>query len=85
MSEIQGPEPFEPSPSEGGFDSVPPGSEPPLPKTRVLPVMLAIAAVPLYWLPYQLPRFTPWDQDAWRWMLRLLRMRVAGAGRVEAA
>lgn len=35
--------------------------------------------------PYQLPRFTPWDQDAWRWMLRLLRMRVAGAGRVEAA
>lgn len=45
MSEIQGPEPFEPSPSEGGFDSVPPGSEPPLPKTRVLPVMLAIAAV----------------------------------------
>ena len=35
--------------------------------------------------PFQLPRFTPWDQGAWRWTARLLRMRVAGAGRVEAA
>jgi len=35
--------------------------------------------------PFQLPRFTPWDQGAWRWMARLLRMRIAGARAVEAA
>lgn len=35
--------------------------------------------------PFQLPRFTPWDQGAWRWTARLLRMRVAGAGPVEVA
>lgn len=35
--------------------------------------------------PFQLPRFTPWDQGAWRWTARLLRMRIAGAGPVEAA
>jgi peptidoglycan/xylan/chitin deacetylase (PgdA/CDA1 family) len=35
--------------------------------------------------PFQLPRFTPWDQGAWRWTARLLRMRIAGAGAVEAA
>jgi len=34
---------------------------------------------------FQLPRFTPWDQAAWRWMTRLLRMRIAGAGPVEVA
>ncbi len=34
---------------------------------------------------HQLPRFTPWDQGEWRWMLRLLRMRITGASRVEAA
>ncbi|MBI5720145.1 MAG: polysaccharide deacetylase family protein [Burkholderiales bacterium] len=35
--------------------------------------------------PFQLPRFTPWDRGAWRWMARLLRMRIAGAGGVAAA
>lgn len=35
--------------------------------------------------PFQLPRFTPWDQGALRWMARLLRMRIAGAGRVAVA
>ena len=35
--------------------------------------------------PFQLPRFTPWDQGAWRWTARLLRMRIAGAGPVEVA
>ncbi|MBL8344493.1 MAG: polysaccharide deacetylase family protein [Rubrivivax sp.] len=34
---------------------------------------------------FQLPRFTPWDAGEWRWMMRLLRMRVAGAGPVEVA
>lgn len=34
---------------------------------------------------FQLPRFTPWDQGAWRWMMRLLRMRIAGAGPVAVA
>lgn len=35
--------------------------------------------------PFQLPRFTPWDQGAWRWTARLLRVRIAGAGPVDVA
>ena len=35
--------------------------------------------------PLQLPRFTPWDRAASRWMARLLHMRVAGFGREEVA
>lgn len=35
--------------------------------------------------PLQLPRFTPWDQGEGRWMLRLLRMRMAGGGQEETA
>ena len=35
--------------------------------------------------PMQLPRFTPWDRGASRWMARLLHMRIAGFGREEVA
>jgi peptidoglycan/xylan/chitin deacetylase (PgdA/CDA1 family) len=35
--------------------------------------------------PHQLPRFTPWDVGDWRWMARLLRMRIVGAGRADSA
>jgi probable O-glycosylation ligase (exosortase A-associated) len=35
--------------------------------------------------PHQLPRFSPWDRGAARWMGRLLRMRFFGAAGVERA
>jgi len=34
--------------------------------------------------PYRLPRFTPWDESAWRWTSRLLARRVAAASGGEA-
>lgn len=46
MSDVEAPETSEPLPSEGGgFDSVPPGSERVVPRTRLLPVLLALAAL----------------------------------------
>jgi peptidoglycan/xylan/chitin deacetylase (PgdA/CDA1 family) len=35
--------------------------------------------------PYQLPRFTPWDRDAMRWIWRLQHQRVVGASHARAA
>ena len=35
--------------------------------------------------PHQLPRFSPWDQGAARWMARLLRMRMFGTEGVARA